>query len=261
MVENVENSLLDQNLPRFGETPVLMYHRVVPEAPKGTLNNIHVTCSELSAQLSSLTRRGFEFVTFTDLIEGVRPNKPVIITFDDGYRDNHDFLLPLLQQHQARAVICALGDRGLKSNTWDIPTGEPEAQLMNDDELKGCYDTGRIEIASHGLRHRHLTDLSDAELTDEVVSSKVRLEHLLGHEVVSFAYPYGQYGSREVSAVRSAGYQFAVGTENGPLYMAEDRWRIRRIAIFSGSSGFSFWKKSSGFYHRYCRIKGKKEYR
>ncbi len=259
MTESVSKPSLDQHLRRLREIPVLMYHRVVPESPKGTINNIHVTRSELSAQLTSLVRRGFEFVTFQDLTAGARPKKPVILTFDDGYRDNHDYMLPILKHHHARAVIYALADRTLKSNRWDIPSGEPEAMLMDDAELKACHDSGIIEIASHGLRHRYLTELSGAELKEEVARSREQLEHLIGDEVVSFAYPYGIYGSREVAAVRSAGYQFAVGTENGPLYPAEDRWRIRRIAIFSGSGGFSFWKKSSGFYNRYRRIRGKKD--
>jgi peptidoglycan/xylan/chitin deacetylase (PgdA/CDA1 family) len=79
--------------------------------------------------------------------------------------------------------------------------------------------------------------ITRTQVKEEVARSREQLERLIGDEVVSFAYPYGIYGSREVAAVRSAGYQFAVGTENGPLYPAEDRWRIRRIAIFSGSGG------------------------
>ena len=261
MKKGVSNHSVDQYLQKFREVPVLMYHRVVPEPPQGTINNIHITCSELSAQLTSLTRRGFEFVTFQDLEAGSRPRKPVILTFDDGYKDNHDYLLPILVQHRARAVIYAMADRSLRSNKWDIPTGEPEAMLMNDTELKTCNDSGRIEIACHGLQHRNLTELSHKELKEEVGRSKEQLEYLIGKEIVSFAYPYGAYGNREVAAVRSTGYQFAVGTENGPLALAEDRWRVRRIVIFSGTGSFSFWKKSSGFYNRYCRIKGKKDYR
>lgn len=261
MRKGVSHPSVDQYLQKFREIPVLMYHRVVPESPQGTINNIHITCSELSAQLTSLARRGFEFVTFQDLMAGVCPLKPVILTFDDGYKDNHDYMLPILRQHHARAVIYAMADRNLRSNKWDIPTGEPEAMLMNDTELKNCNDSGRIEIACHGLRHRYLPDLSDVELKEEVGGSKEQLEHLVGKEVVSFAYPYGAYGNREVAAVRSAGYQFAVGTENGPLALAKDRWRVRRIVIFSGAGSFSFWKKSSGFYNRYCQFKGKKEYK
>jgi hypothetical protein len=80
---------------------------------------------------------------------------------------------------------------------------------------------------------------------------------LIDDEVVSFAYPYGDYGSREVNLVREVGYIFGVGTINGPLSMSADLMRVRRITMFPNTRPAIFWRKTSGFYLRYCRIKGK----
>jgi hypothetical protein len=60
-----------------------------------------------------------------------------------------------------------------------------------------------------------------------------------------------------VTATGSAGYRFGIGTVTGPLRMADDCYRIRRIPIFPGTSRAAFWKKTSGYYLRYRKLKGK----
>lgn len=250
-------ALIDSYLDGFRELPVLTYHRVVPAPPRDSRFNVYITRAELDRQLATLKARGFETLTFRDVAAGRRARKPVILTFDDGYADNHDNLLPLLERHDARAVIFALGDRRIRTNAWDAALGEPEAALMDDAQLRACHASGRIEIGSHGLRHRHLRELDDAALAREVGESKRALEALLGADVLSFAYPYGEYGAREVEAVRRAGYLFGIGTVTGPVRIGVDRYRIRRIPIFPNTDRFGFWKKTSGFYLRYCKLKGK----
>lgn len=128
---------------------------------------------------------------------------------------------------------------------------------MNKDQIKECHASGYIKIGSHGLNHQHLPQLDDDTLCSEVAHSKQILEHLIGDRIYSFAYPYGEYTFREVEEVKRAGYQFGVGTVSGPVHMGDDLMRIRRIIIFPSSRKFDFWKKSSGFYLRYCRLKGK----
>lgn len=248
---------MDRYLNQFAEIPVLMYHRVVDAPVACSRYNIYVTREEMDWQLAALQRRGFTTTTFRDLWQGEKPRKPVILTFDDGYQDNHDNLLPLLQKYRAKAVIYALGDRGIRDNAWDIPAGEPPAPLMDDAQLRACHDSGLIEIGSHGLRHSHLPTLTDTELQRELQESKYHLERVTNAPILSFAYPYGDYGDREAAAVTQAGYQFGIGTVNGPRRFVEDRFRIRRITMFPRTKPSMFWKKTSGFYLRYCQLKGK----
>jgi len=241
----------------FREIPVLTYHRVLPQAPQRSKFNIYVTVDELEAQLVSLKRRGYQFVTFRDVANGIQPKKPIILTFDDGYEDNCQNLLPLLRKYDARAVIYALGDRSIRNNRWDMVEGEPEVPLMDDNQLLECHQSGLVEIGSHGLCHQHLPQLSDTKARQEIEASKQALETLLQDEVVSFAYPYGDYGQREAELVRQAGYCFGVATVSGPLRMADDLMRVRRITMFPNTGRQKFWKKTSGWYLRYCRLKGK----
>ncbi len=248
---------VDAYLRRFAEAPVLVYHRVVHAPPQASRFNIYVTRDELAWQLAALKQRGFQTITFRDILNGIHPPKPVMLTFDDGYQDNHEQLLPLLDEHDAPAVVFVLGDRSLRNNAWDMAEGEQEIPLMNDAQVRACHASGRIEIGSHGLHHRHFPRLSNEELAREINDSKRVLEDLVGDEVVSLAYPYGDYGEREVTATRSAGYRFGIGTVTDPLRMADDRYRIRRIPIFPGTSRAAFWKKTSGYYLRYRKLKGK----
>ena len=248
---------IDAALQRFKEIPVLTYHRVLVEAPQASKFNIYVSTAELEAQIINLKQRGFEFVTFKDLADGAKPKKPVILTFDDGYEDNHKNLLPLLKKHQARAVIYVLADPALKNNSWDMVKGEPEAPLMSDAEVLECHRSGLVEIGSHGLYHQHLPQLSDKEARQEIFESKRMLEALLGDEVVSFAYPYGDYGQRETELVSEAGYCFGVATVSGPVKMADDLMRVRRITMFPNTGSSKFRRKTSGWYLRYCKLKGK----
>ncbi|MGH8273595.1 MAG: polysaccharide deacetylase family protein [Gammaproteobacteria bacterium] len=237
--------------------PILCYHRVVPAPPEGTRLNIHVTCADLARQLRQLRRRRMMTITFADLLsERPLPKRPVILSFDDGYRDNHEYLLPLLEEHDARAVVFALGDRDLRFNRWDSETGEPEAALMTDAELRACAASGRVEIGSHGLAHRHLTQLDETALARELTASKAGLEAVVGKPVHAFAYPYGEWGPRERDAVARAGYAVGVATDRG-LPIEQDRYAVARRIMFSATTPFGFYKKTSNWYPRYRRLLGR----
>ena len=251
------HALTDVAFSKLKEVSVIMYHRVVDGPLTDSKFNVYITKDKLDWQLGNLKKRGFDFITFKDLAKGVRVKKPIILTFDDGYEDNYLNLFPLLKKHQAKAVIYCLGDRMVQSNTWDEKLGEPRAHLMSDKQIKECHDSGLVEIASHGLKHQHLPDLIDKEAREEFELSKSNLESLINDKVVSFAYPYGDYGEREEILAYDAGYDFSIGTVNGPLKLTDNYYAIRRIQIFPNEDKLGFWKKTSGFYLRLCKLKGK----
>jgi len=251
------HALTDVAFSKLKEVRVIMYHRVVDDPLTDSKFNVYITKDKLDWQLGNLKKRGFDFITFKDLANGVKVKKPIILTFDDGYEDNRLNLLPLLKKHQAKAVIYCLGDRSIQSNIWDEKLGEPRANLMNDSQIKECHDSGLIEIASHGLKHQHLPSLNEADADEEFKLSKKNLEQLINEKIVSFAYPYGDYGEREEVMAYEAGYDFAIGTVNGPLKLTDNYYAIRRIQIFPNEGKLGFWKKTSGFYLRLCKLKGK----
>jgi len=247
---------MDQYLNRFKEIPILTYHRVVEIAPNSKFNT-YVTLNDLEQQLVSLKKRGYQTLTFADIANGCTARKPVLLTFDDGYEDNYLNLLPLLKKHQAKAIIFALANRDSLYNHWDVKLGEPKWPLMTNKQLVECSRSGLIEIGSHGIDHVHLPELNDAKARAEIFDSKKQLEDILNQEVISYAYPYGDYNERESGLVFEAGYLFGIGTVTGPLNAASDRYRIRRITMFPNTSLAGYKKKTSGWYLRYCKLKGK----
>jgi peptidoglycan/xylan/chitin deacetylase (PgdA/CDA1 family) len=179
----------------------------------------------------------------------------MVLTFDDGYLDNYQNLLPLLKKYQIKAVIFFLAE--CSYNDWDVKTGEPRAELMNKKQILECHQSGLIEIASHGLTHQHLPLLSDTDLENELSQSKKTLENIINDRIISFAYPYGDYGLREKVSVKQAGYDFGIATGRGSPYFQDDLFEIRRVHMFPEESKIQLWKKSSGFYLRYLKLKGK----
>jgi peptidoglycan/xylan/chitin deacetylase (PgdA/CDA1 family) len=251
------HALADVTFSEQKEVTVIMYHRVVDIPLINSKFNVYIAKDKLDWQLGNLKKRGFSFVTFKDLANGIKVKKPIILTFDDGYEDNYLNLLPLLKKHNAKAVIYCLGDRSIQSNIWDEKLGEPRANLMSDSQIQECHNSGLVEIASHGLKHQHLPSLNEVDAGKEFKSSKLNLEQLINEKIVSFAYPYGDYGEREEVMAYEAGYDFAIGTVNGPLKLTDNYYAIRRIQIFPNESKIGFWKKTSGFYLRLCKLKGK----
>ena len=249
-------AIIDAYLRQYKEIPVLMYHQVVVNPIKSKYQ-IFVIKNQLDGHLKSLRKRGYESLTFKDIYTGKRVKRPVILTFDDGYLNNYEFLLPLLKKYHMKAVIFVLGNRNLKTNVWDSLNGEQVFKLMSDKHIRAMHESGLVEIGSHGLNHSHLMNMDDAGLEREISDSKAFIENIIQSSVISFSYPYGEYGDREKKAVDKAGYFFGIGTVNGPLHLIDDLKAIRRIQIFPKDKGFEFWKKTSGWYLRYCKLKGK----
>src|SRR5256712_1619834 len=104
--------------------PVLLYHKIDRIPPGARYPRSYVTPERFEAQLAFLRRRGYESISFADYLAyrhgaGRLPRRPVIVTFDDGYRSNRDVALPLLQQYGFRATIFLVAERIGGTNTWD----------------------------------------------------------------------------------------------------------------------------------------------
>ncbi len=250
-------ALLAKNIAAFHEIPVLMYHQVVEKAPAASKYNIYVTRHQLEKQFQFLQARGFEAVTFEDLMARRLPPKPVILTFDDGYENSHDQLFPLLRQYGMKAVVYLLGNRQHRNNFWDIPQGEPEALLLKDRQVREMSESGLVEFGAHSMNHARLTQLKPQAARKEITGSKASLEKLLGKPVLSFAYPYGLYNEEIKKLTREAGYRFGVAVKGRFTRFGEDLMEIRRVHMFPDTSLLDLWKKTSGFYHRYRKLTGK----
>ncbi len=241
--------------------PVLMYHKV-PDAPFDTAHRIFITKAGLRGHLEYFRKKGFTPITFKEYDEfarGVRdmrdfPSRPVVLTFDDGYRDNFKNLLPVMKEFGFRGVLFLLGDAAADYNFWDADGGDHHDALMSLEEKKAFVAAG-WEIGAHSMTHPDLTAIDPDRARWEIEESKKRLEDDLGVEVVSFAYPGGDVDERVKRLVRRAGFAFGVSTDTGGLHIEDDRFQVFRVNMFPGDGWFQIRKKSSHWYRKYYRWK------
>lgn len=139
-------------------------------------------------------------------------NGRVLITFDDGYRDNFQYAIPILQKYDVKAVFFLIPKYLGESNLWDA-----RARVIIDhltiSEAKEIVRIGH-EIGSHSLTHHSLIKFDRNGLTKELRDSKEELIEKLGVEPISFSYPYGDFND-EVGKITSKHYQYAFATDKG----------------------------------------------
>ena len=182
--------------------PILMYHHVVPDGT--ACNSMTVTAGKLSEDLAWLKEHGYTTVLPRELAAGMPlPEKPILITFDDGYRSNYDLAYPLLQQYQSKAVISIMvfmQEAGVTSFlSWDmcremsdsnlIEIGSHTYRLHNLDDRNGNFTPSGI----NGIQRKPDESDEDFQLRvlDDIQKSHDLIAENLGRDVTFFAYPFG----------------------------------------------------------------------
>ena len=252
-LEDIYQTAIVDTLRR--EMPILMYHRFIANESEKGIHGTWMHEKRFESHLRLIKKLGFTTLTFRDFeekgfIHRIESGKKyLMITADDGYRDNLTRMLPLLEKYDMKAVIFIVSDE--THNRWDTDSAanpDVRADLLSADEIKALDNSGRIEIGGHTLSHAKLDELSPTEQRREIIENKAQLEKILGHPIISFAYPYGNINESAKSEVKDAGYRFAVATDSGPRQMHEDPFQIRRIAVFPRTNTFSLWRKIRGNY-------------
>ncbi|HPN24266.1 MAG TPA: polysaccharide deacetylase family protein [Syntrophales bacterium] len=163
-------------------------------------------------QISWLSGHGFDFVSLSFLLQSIQTRdyriltKKVVMTFDDGYQDFVANALPILLDHRATATVFLVTDMLGKRVSWrEYGT---DVQLMSEDEVRYIKAKG-ISLGSHTSTHANLTILDNEDLHRQLSDSRYRLT-LLGESFYAFSYPWGQWSSQVVNAVKASGYKCAV---------------------------------------------------
>lgn len=222
--------------------PALLYHRVGPPQ-QGTPPGLTVSPARFERHVRWLARRGFRGIRTTDWLRWVRegtplPKKPVLLTFDDAYGDTAEYALPILRKYGFSGAVYVVTERLGRTNTWDEILGRGTLQLMTADQIRYWAAQG-IDFGAHSRTHPRLTKLTATELSAEVVGSKNDLSSLLGHPVVTFAYPYGDYDDAARDLVRTE-FDLALSVEEGLNSLSDDLHLLRRAYIAPDCSLIEF---------------------
>lgn len=202
-----------------------MYHVIADPPPGAPWPQLYVSPAEFAVQLTWLDRHGFTAVTLSDVWRnwherGRLPKRPVVLTFDDGYRSVAVNALPLLAARGWPAVL------NLKVGNLFEPWGLSERRVR-------ALLAARWELAAHTITHPDLRTLDDVALKREVAGSRAELRRRFQVPVDFFCYPAGRYDGRVIAAVRRAGFLGATTTDPG-LAAADDPFRLKRIRVSRG---------------------------
>lgn len=213
----------DRPAPHSRPVPILMYHEL-GDGP----NQLYVRVGEFERQLRFLAREGYRTVSLSEagsLITGGTGaggdpgDRPVVLTFDDGYKSHYTVAYPLLKEMGMTATFFVISGR----------IGQPG--YISWDELKEMAGAG-MEVGCHSANHPDLArTASNTVLEDEVSASKSALEERLQVKVSYFCYPAGKFNDALVARLKRAGYAGAVTTAPGWALAGSDPFKLRRVRI------------------------------
>ena len=190
--------------------PILLYHDFVTAVPDSDPDNFNYinTPQSFEENIKILLEEGYTVISMEQLNEAYKgnielPSKPILITFDDGYYSNYEYIYPILQKYNVKASIFVITDKvgkeidGIKYLGWD--------------ECLEMQNSGLVEIFSHSKKHVFYNKLPIREIRDDVKESYEIIEKHLGKKDLKvFAYPYGAYTNDTVRTLKNNGIDFQI---------------------------------------------------
>lgn len=206
--------------------PILVYHYVLavsPSSPDVTLFNLSISPAMFARQMALLHVEGATPISPAMLMQALAgkralPPHPVMLTFDDGYTDFATAAAPVLLRY------------GFVATDYVVSGFVGHSGYMTAAQVKRIDAEGLV-IGSHTMHHVDLATVSPAVALAEIDGGKAALEHLLGHAVRDFAYPYGGFDGAVVQLVRAAGFRDAVTTMGGDTQTLADAFVLHRTRI------------------------------
>jgi len=206
--------------------PVLMYHVIGTPPASAPYPELFVSRHLFAAQVAALARAGYEAVTLDRVWRAwhgraTLPPRPIVLTFDDGYRGDFGAAMPILRRHRWPGVVNLLV-ANLHRHGWGLRAWKVRRMIANG-----------WEVDSHTLTHPNLTTVSPQRLWHEVHGARVTLRRLFHVPVRFFCYPSGAYDRAVIAAVRRAGYLGAT-TELPGLAQRSAPFTLARVRVDGG---------------------------
>ena len=218
------------SLNNFG-IPVLNYHIISNQK----INTLAITPQEFEEQMAYLHNNGYTTISPDQLLDYIQykaplPDNPILITFDDGYRDAYLEAYPILKKYNYTATIFLITDYV-----------ENNSRYLNWDQVEEMHDNG-FTFGSHTLDHISLSGASNEYVEYQLTKSREAIEWHLKEPIKYFAYPGGFYSKTTTQLLKQAGYRGAFTVNLGRDKTNSDIFALSRIPIFKSTNTFrSFW--------------------
>lgn len=188
-----------------------MYHEV-SNIPSSEIQNYYNTQTsfcihpdDFERQIVALIEAGYKIISLDDLESLDRskdPTKLILLSFDDGFIGNFNFVLPLLRKYQLKAIFFLIVERIGK---------HPYMQWDNVRELVAAG----MQIGSHGFSHQVIVGKEKEFFQKELFDSKKIIENQISQTVHSISFPHGAYDSSALQFVEKAGYRYVFTSDYG----------------------------------------------
>lgn len=243
------------------EVPIIMYHSILKDPSRS--NKYTVTPAVLEEDLKYIKDKGYTTVTIADLISYVYddkplPEKPIVLTFDDGHYNNYGYLFPLLEKYDMKAVISIVGSYTDKFTETD------EANLnysyLRWKDIKELMDTGRIEFQNHtynlhsntgkrigtkkikGETDEHYKNI----LKDDILKLQQEFEKNTHYTPQCFTYPFGGISNASLDIIKELGFKASLSCEQGINKLTKNPnslYLLKRYNRPSYISTYNFFQK------------------
>lgn len=206
-------------IPSGYKIPLLVYHSV-SEIPF----NIPIYSIEpdiMQSHIEILLDSGYNFITFDDLPDIERIKKPILLTYDDGYEDNYNYLFPILKKYNVKATIAiVLNNIGV-------------SRYLNQQQIKTMFESKLVSFQSHTLSHIDLNTIDESQIEFELSESKSQISKLIKKEPVAIFYPYGSY-SANVLKIAEKYYEYGVTANSNCWVTGNNDYAIGRLFVGRG---------------------------
>jgi peptidoglycan/xylan/chitin deacetylase (PgdA/CDA1 family) len=231
--------------------PILVYHQIANAPPRGApFRSLYVSPDAFARQMSLLRLLGYRGLSMSALLpylQGEKRGKVCGITFDDGYLNNLDNALPVLNRYGFSSTCYAVSQRLGQTNDWDVVSGIAQVPLMNTAQLQLWLAHGQ-EVGAHTRHHVHLPQGSPEQSFQEIAVSKSELEEFCDVNVRHFCYPYGEFESEHVAMARRAGFLTATTTKRSRCKVGNDVLQLPRVPVLRSTTLPVFWLKLATAY-------------
>ena len=227
---------------RWAGVRILGYHRVADVD-----DVLAVRPDAFRRQLEAVLESGARPISLADavtLLERPVEGRHVVVTFDDGYRDNLEAAVPLLEELGIPATIFV--PTSVIDGTAPYYWYADPPPALSWDELRALDAGGLVGVEAHTRTHPHLPKVDEERAREEIVEGRRELEARLGRPVSAFCYPAGLYGPRDVALVAEAGYRVGLTTDPGVNQGRDDLLTLRRTLLYVGDSDADFAAKLDG---------------
>ena len=205
--------------------PILCYHKIAAPPPHARIKGLYLDPSLFRQQIQELAAEGFSFVSPAEQDQA----QAIAITFDDGFRNNLEEALPVMQEAGCRAINFLVADRIGKTSDWEAREGGEADSLMDESQVREWLAAGNW-IGAHTCTHPRLSQLSRAQAKEEIHASKKKLEDKFGLRIDHFAYPFGDYNQVIVELVQEAGFRTASTMHRGINRKGNSALELKRWA-------------------------------